>query len=162
MNAAAGWVVAAIVIIAAGVFYFWPQMSKAPADTGAQQATSTPQTSNTKENIGDPKMSGMWQSKTDAKFTREIRPDGVMIDRYEGDAGAGTGGEWSTVNASALPANSKLAANLSGLPIIQVVWDGGVETTFFVVNKVDDKTMTTTDLTGRGEVTTYTKVMMTQ
>ncbi len=158
MNAATGWIVAAVVIIAAGAFYFWSSKTEAPAmaETGMQQQAAA-----TQENAGDPAMSGMWQSNTDAKFTREIRPDGVMIDRYEGDMGAGTGGEWSVVDPAKESVISDRAAALSGMTVIKVVWDGGVETTYFAVNKLDGKSMTTTDISGRGAVTVYTKVSQT-
>lgn len=37
---------------------------------------------------------GMWQSIDDPKFTREIRNDGVVIDRYEGSSPDDTDGLW--------------------------------------------------------------------
>ncbi len=103
-------------------------------------------------------MSGLWQSTIDAKFTREIRPDGVMIDRYEGDMGAGTGGEWSVIDPEGEPVLKDRAGALSGMTVIKVVWDGGVETTYFAVNKLDEHSLTTTDLSGQGAVTVYTKI----
>lgn len=158
MNGKMGWVFAAIVLIAAAAYFFWPASTTAPVVTeGAPE-----QTGGVQENIGDPAMNGMWQSTTDAKFTREIRPDGVMIDRYEGDVGAGTGGQWSTSDAAGAAAdNVTVPANLASLPIIKVVWAGGVETTYFAVNKLTADSMTTTDLTGRGAVTVYKKVVVT-
>ena len=153
---------AVVVALAAVAFYFVPSVREAvlPTQTAQNAEPQAPeQTGPVKENIGDPKMSGLWQSQTDLKFTREIRPDGVMIDRYKGDTSAGAGGEWSTSDAAgAAVAGIKLAANLSGLPIIKVVWEGGVETTFFAVNKLDDNSMTTTDLSGKGSVTIYKKI----
>lgn len=155
MNGMMGWIVAAVVIVASGVFYFWPQIMKAPV---AVEQGAPEQTGEVKENVGDPMMSGLWQSNTDAKFTREIRPDGVMIDRYEGDMGAGTGGEWSVVDPAQETPLAGIAANYAGMTVIKVVWDGGVETTYFAVNKLDEKSLTTTDLSGRGAVTVYTKI----
>ena len=159
MNGATGWIVAVIVAVAAIGFYFWPMMTKAPSETTTTQQGAPEQTGTVKENVGDPMMSGLWQSTTDAKFTREIRPDGVMIDRYEGDVGAGVGGEWSTSNAAAAIADKfTVSANLSALPIIKVVWEGGAETTYFAVNKLDASSMTTTDISGKGTVTIYKKI----
>ncbi len=154
MNSNAGWVVAAVVIIAAGVFYFWPSISTAPA-TNNGQATTTSQ--GTQQSARD--ISGNWRSNTDAKFTREIRTDGVIIDRYEGEPTAGLNGEWSVVANPATESGITVpAASLAGLTVIKVVWEGGVETTYFVVNELEVDSMTTTDLTGRGEVTVYSKV----
>lgn len=155
-----GWIVALVVAAAAGAFYFYPDlMSRVATTEQAQTEQTAPTTQN--ENVGDPKMHGMWQSNTDAKFTREIRPDGVMIDRYEGDTGAGTGGEWSVVDPALEASLANRTSTLSGVTVIKVVWDGGVETTYFSVNKLDERNMTTTDLSGRGSVTVYTKVNMT-
>ncbi len=147
-----GWIVAAVVIIAAAVFYFWPSISAAPATSG--QATTTPQA--TEQSSKD--VSGTWRSQTDAKFTREIRTDGVIIDRYEGDTTAGVNGEWVVVDAATETGLTTPATSLAGLTVIKVVWEGGVETTYFAINSVDEKTLTTTDLTGKGEVTIYSRI----
>jgi len=158
MNGILGWVVAAIAIVIGG-YYFWSQSKEVPApaaETGTEQ--QTPVTQNT---AGDPRMAGLWQSTTDVKFTREIRADGVMIDRYVGDVGAGVGGQWSVVDPTKETVLASRAEALGGMTVIKVVWEGGVETTYFSVNKLADTSMTTTDLTGRGAVTIYNKVTMT-
>lgn len=153
MNGKLGWIVAAIVIVAAGAFYFWPSIMQAPATTEeTNEQTNTQPTSQAD-------MAGTWRSDRDAKFTREIRADGVMIDRYEGDTTAGVNGEWSVVtNVAAETAIANIATNYAGMTVVKVTWEGGVETTYFVVNKIEQGTMTTTDLTGRGEVTIWTRV----
>lgn len=158
MSGSLGWVVAVVVAVVAVGFYFYPEFTKAPTTT--EQAGAPEQQGAVQENIGDPQMQGLWQSQTDVKFTREIRADGTVIDRYEGDASAGSGGEWATSDAADFSATTgnTLSVNLQSLPVIKVVWEGGVETTFFVVNKLDASSMTTTDLSGKGTVTVYNKI----
>ena len=151
-----GWIIAAVVVIAAGTFYFWPTLMQAPAPSnGEQNATST------SEIAGKPlaeQMAGNWRSNTDAKFTREIRQDGVMIDRYEGDTSAGINGSWSVVNPAQEEALSSMASTLGNVSVIKVVWEGGVETTYFKVDSLGATSMTITDLSGAGGVTVFTKI----
>lgn len=150
-----GWVVAAIVIIAAGVFYFWPQIMKAPVTNAPQTAEQTGQIEQTQ----NPDMPGTWRSDRDAKFTREIRTDGTIIDRYEGEPTAGVNGQWSAVaDVSAETGITIPAAALAGKTVIKVVWEGGAETTYFAIDALAATTMTTTDLSGRGEVNTWTRI----
>lgn len=153
MNKGSWVAVVVVLVVALGAFYFWPSLQ-----TGLQNQMEQQAAHGGMEATRDPMMSGLWQSNTDAKFTREIRPDGVVIDRYEGDMGAGVGGEWSVVDPAMESALTVPAINLAGMTVIKVVWDGGVETTYFSVNSLSETTLTTTDLTGRGEVTTYTKI----
>lgn len=155
MNGMMGWVVAALVVVAAGVFYFWPQFTKAPAQSGSEQQQAQQQAAPT----SNADMPGTWRSDRDAKFTREIRADGTVIDRYEGESSAGVNGQWSTVaDVSAETSLTVPPASVAGLTIVKVVWEGGVETTYFAINKLEAGTMTTTDLTGRGEVTIWTRL----
>lgn len=149
-----GWVVAAVVIIAAGVFYFWPQVMKAPST-----AQNTEQASTQTQPTAQPDMPGTWRSDKDAKFTREIRADGVIIDHYEGEPTAGVNGQWSAVaDVSAEAGLTIPAAALAGKTVIKVVWEGGAETTYFAIDSLTGSAMTTTDLSGRGEVNTWTRL----
>ena len=151
-----GWIVALVVIVAAGAYYFWPKTTEAP--TGTNGTTTTQQQSSGTQ-LTENDVAGTWRSNTDPKFTREIRTDGAIIDRYEGEPTAGLNGEWSVVeNASAEPALSDMLSFVTGKTVIKVVWEGGIETTFFLVNDVSATEMTTTDLTGTGSVTTYTRI----
>lgn len=157
MNNMMGWIVAAIVVVAAGVFYFWPQLSQAPAEQSGQQATTT--ASGAQQGVDRAQMTGTWRSTTDSKFTREFRADGVIYDRYEGDAIAGTGGSWSVVlDASRETGLTVPAANLIGKTVIKAEWEDGSLITYFTVDALSGTSMTTTDLTGNGKVTIYTKV----
>mgnify|MGYP003387325391 CR=1 FL=1 len=151
MNQKTGWAVVAVVVVAGALFYFWPRISAAPAP--ADPYISTPS-----QEVEQSAMLGTWRSSTDAKFTREIDADGVMIDRYEGEASAGINGEWSFVDPATVSGLAMPAASLAGLKVVKVVWEGGAETTYFAVNKLDEKSMTTTDLTGTGSVTVYAKI----
>lgn len=155
-----GWIVAAVVIVAAGAFYFWPNLSKAPATTDTEQtATTTSQTQATStQTLRDPMMSGTWQSNSDAKFTREFRADGVVYDRYKGDATAGVGGSWEVVDPAKESALLARATALAGVTVIKAMWEDGAVVTYFSINKLDEKSMTITDLSGRGGVTVFTKI----
>lgn len=143
---------AVVVALGAAAFYFWPTLSKAPVQnetaTGGEVGTEPTQ---------NPDLSGTWRSTSDAKFTREIRTDGVIIDRYEGEASAGLNGSWKSIAASELPASIP-GTSFVEKTIIEVTWEGGVETTYFVVSDLTATSLTTTDLTGRGEVTTWTRL----
>ncbi len=150
-----GWIVAAVVVIAAGGFYFWPTLMQAPATTPEEVATTTPAAG---DSTRDPMMSGTWKSNTDAKFTREFRNDGVVIDRYEGDVGAGVGGSWEVVDPAKESALLSRATALAATTVIKMTWENGVEVTYMAVNKLEDKSMTTTDLSGTGKVTVFTKI----
>ena len=103
-------------------------------------------------------MSGTWESQTDEKFTREIRTDGILIDRYEGDASAGLNGEWSVVDPTKEGVLSSIASNLTGMTVIKVVWEGGIETTYFSINSLTEDSMTITALSGTGSITTFVKI----
>ena len=155
MNAAIGWVVAIVVALGVVAYFWWPQVNeKLGGNTPQEQGADSAQE---QENVS-PMMSGMWQSQTDAKFTREIRADGVIIDRNKGDASAGIHGEWSVVDPSAESGLAVPAASLAGMTVVKVVWEGGVETTYFAVNSLSETSMTITDLSGRGSVTTFAKI----
>lgn len=155
MKGMIGWIVAAIVVIAAAAYYFNSNEEAVPA---ANDQAQVQQTTSVSEGSAAEEMSGTWRSDTDAKFTREIRADGVIIDRYEGDATAGINGEWSIVNPAEERAITALAANFPNKTVVRAEWEGGVEVTYFVISEVTSTKLVTTDLSGTGSVTTYTKV----
>ena len=150
-------VVVAILVVAGAIYYLWPMMraqAPAPAITGVEQGTSEPVQ-------GAPlaeQLSGTWRSQTDASFTREMRADGVIIDRYEGDATAGVNGSWSAVNPAMEAPLAARAASLANTTVIKASWENDSVVTYFAVNTLTGTTMTITDLSGRGEVTTFTKI----
>lgn len=81
-------------IVAAGLGYF------VGYDHGFENATVGFTSENMeKDTAGDAAQAmaniiGMWQSSDDPKFIREIRNDGVVIDRYEGSSPDDTDGLW--------------------------------------------------------------------
>ncbi len=155
MNGKIGWAVAVVVAVAATAFYFWPQLSQAPV---VQQTINTAPV-NSAQTIDRSMMTGTWQSNTDAKFTREFRADGVIYDRYQGDATAGVGGSWGVVLDVSKEAGITIpAASLLGKTVIKAIWEDGAEITYFSVDALSAASMTITDLSGRGGVTVFTKI----
>lgn len=149
-----GWVVAVVIAIAAAVYIWWPTTAgEVQAPAGEQQAPATQQA------VTESSMAGTWRSNTDAKFTREFRADGVIYDRYEGDATAGVGGSWGIVlDPSREPALTVPVVSLAGKTVIKATWENGVEVTYFSVDALGPTTMTITDLSGTGGVTVFTKI----
>lgn len=152
-----GWIVAALLLVLGGAYFLWyapaQESSVAVDQQNNQQASGT-----SEQTSGNPAFVGTWKSNSDAKFTREIRADGVIVDRYEGEPTAGLNGEWTAVNPAEESLLASQAAWLSGKSVLKVVWEGGVETTYFVVSDVSSTSLTTTDLSGRGAVTIYSKI----
>ena len=156
MNTRTAWIVAIVIAGGIAAYFLWPMIEQG---ISLQTSTEEEQTSETGDEASrDPLMSGTWQSDTDAKFTREIRQDGVIIDRYEGDASAGINGEWNVTDPATEPALATLVGSLVGITVIKVEWEGGVEVTYFAINSLSKASMTITDLSGRGSITTFTKV----
>lgn len=79
-------------VIASGIGYFVGfdhgfKNAPAPAAFGAYEDATLSDAATTMSNIV-----GLWQSNEDGKFTREIRNDGTVVDRYEG--GEDSDGLW--------------------------------------------------------------------
>ncbi len=153
MNTTIAWVVGVIVVLGAG----WYLLMGMPDQQAAEQGAPEPNGQQF-ENIGDPEMLGTWKSSSDTKFTREFRSDGVIYDRYEGDATAGMGGSWAVVDPAQEAPLASLAASLAATTVIKATWNDGADVTYFSVNKLDEKSMTITDLSGRGGVTVFAKI----
>lgn len=157
-----GILIAVIVLAGAGYYVWSNQEASMAADDASRVAANSQAAQNNVSDTGgaenrEAAMAGTWRSNTDAKFTREIRADGTMIDRYEGDTSAGVNGEWSIVD----PTKESLgvpASSLTGTTVVKIEWEGGVEVTYFAINSLTNSALRITDLTGRGEVTTFTKV----
>ncbi len=160
MKGMIGWLVAAAVVIAAAAYYFNNQPAAVTSTSDETQVMPTQ--TEVSQGSASESMSGTWRSDSDAKFTRELRSDGVIIDRYEGDATPGINGEWSIVNPTQEPAITAIAASFPNKTVVKAEWEGGVEVTYFVISDVTATKLVTTDLSGRGVVTTYTKVSTNQ
>src|SRR3989344_3747652 len=150
MNTRTAWVVAIVIAGGIAAYFLWPMIEQGMSLQTPAEEEQTSETSG--ETSRDPLMSGTWQSDTDAKFTREIRQDGVIIDRYEGDASAGINGEWNVTDPATEPALATLVGSLVGITVIKVEWEGGVEVTYFAINSLSKASMTITDLSGRGSI----------
>lgn len=103
----------------------------------------------------DPRMSGTWQSKEDAKFVREFRADGTFVDSYEGDASASMSGTWQVVDPTVVDVGVP-AASLSGITVVQMNFEDGPM--YFGVTLQSDSELALTNYSGRGNILTFTKV----
>lgn len=101
-------------------------------------------------------MYGTWESTEDAKFTREFRSDGTVIDRYEGDASATATGTWSVVDpaAEAQFIDAPLGS-LEGMSVVRIAFPEG--NYYFSINKITETELAMTYL-GRGNILVFTKV----
>jgi hypothetical protein len=161
-------IILAVLLVGGTAYYFiTPAPTRDSAEENAQEdARVIPGSEADMNNVSDTggteltqnDVAGTWRSTTDAKFTREISTDGIITDRYEGDASAGMSGGWSAVDLMTETVPGIPAASLTGKTVIKVVWADGTDITYFTIDSVTDTTLVTTDLSGRGAVTTYTKV----
>lgn len=143
-------IVVVIVILLAGWYYMSQDNQQATYQpTPTNDAAGTQQTSND--------LVSTWQSNQDEKFKREFMADGKVTDRYEGQASATASGTWTTVNTDTETIANIPAASIAGKMVIKISYNDGT-TTYFAVNSLTQETLSTTDLSGNGAVTTYTRV----
>jgi len=84
------WIIV-LILIGAGVWYYLSMPSPAAAPIPVEQDGGIG---------GEPVQSdivGTWRSTEDAKFTREFRADGTVVDSYEGEESATVEGKWEFV-----------------------------------------------------------------
>ncbi len=163
----------AVVIVLGGAYYFWPAQSwpkeeiaskindvknSGSSNTNANGSTNTTNTSESVKLARDPMMSGIWKSDADAKFTREFRSDGVIVDRHVGGASAGVSGKWVPIDAFKEKALAPIFQSISGKTVIKVTWDLDGKTTYFTVDSLTATKLTTTDTASNGAMTTFTKI----
>lgn len=96
---------------------------------------------------------GMWQSTEDPKFTREIRNDGVAVDRYNGESGAE--GLWM-VFTKEIPDQSFEGAIEDGAVYLSIAL-GEDEKYYFKVIKADGKSLELVYL-DRGGVLSFSRI----
>ena len=93
-------------------------------------------------------LAGVWQSAEDARFTREFRADGTVIDRYEGTDGATISGTWSFV---ADPASEQ-----AELPVVKdakvVKVQFPEEVMYFAVTEISATSLSMAYLSGNGSL----------
>lgn len=99
-----------VIVLLAGLGYvvYSTSLDKAEEEPVVEEMASTKLSANDERAL----LIGVWKSNEDAKFTREFRENGQVIDRYESDdTPLPTQGIWSIVtDPNALPA--EIAADL--------------------------------------------------
>ena len=93
-------------------------------------------------------ISGTWQSKDDARFVREFRADGTVVDSYEGDDSATIRGSWNFVEN---PAEEQ-----ASLPVVK---DARVikiqfleEVMYFAITELSENDLSMIYLSGNGSL----------
>src|SRR3989344_670586 len=89
-----------IAIIILGAIAYYVATNRTETVMGGVDSQMPAEGSNADEMVveRDPLMSGKWESKEDAKFVREFRADGTVVDTYEGNASATMTGTWEVVD----------------------------------------------------------------
>lgn len=128
-----------------------------------ETATTTQGVSGEGEEAGaytavDPAMTASWRSKEDAKFTREFKPDGTVVDRYQGDASATAEGVYVTIDPFVVTVPNVPAENLSGMTVLRITWEGDPAPMYFSINKMTESELHMTNLSGRGNLLMFTKI----
>ncbi len=95
---------------------------------------------------------GLWRSNNDSKFTREIRNDGVVADRYEGQADSD--GLWMVFTKD-IPDTSFTGSLEDGAVYLSVAM-GEDEKYYFKVSKADGQSLELVYL-DRGGVLSFTR-----
>lgn len=82
------WIAIALLVVAGGLWYL--QQDAMPAET-MEQAIGEGQEIDVADAVRE-NIIGAWRSMDDAKFVREFKADGMVVDSYEGSADVE--GEW--------------------------------------------------------------------
>lgn len=94
-------VVAVLAIAAALGWWYWSSMQPdAEMPTGTATETAPEESVNgiaADSSVTANKLVGNWESKDDAKFTREFTAQGTVTDRYDGSLESTISGKWSFV-----------------------------------------------------------------
>ena len=105
----------------------------------------------------DQYMVGTWTSSEDAKFSREFKMDGTVIDRYQGDTATTETGTYATVDPTAETGFPVPEASVAGMSVIKIVFPKS-GTMYFSINALTDSDLTMTNLSGRGNILVFTRV----
>jgi len=147
-----------VLAVAGGAYYFATTRSQSVEPVS--QGMPVPGSENSGNEMvvaNDPAMNGRWQSTEDAKFMREFRADGTVVDTYEGNASATTMGTYMVIDPAAETGLPVPAANLAGMTIIKTTWSNGV-IMYFGVNSLTESDLKLVNLSGRGNILIFTKV----
>ena len=144
------WILGAVVIVLLAAYFAKITSEDTQSPASGTQAPATQE--------GDPMMVGTWSSTDDAKFTREFKADGTIVDRYEGDDSATVTGTWMVVDPSKEPVEllGTPAENLGGMTIIKTTWPNGLIMYFGLssLTEIDLKLI----YVGRGNTLSFKKV----
>ena len=99
-------------------------------------------------------LEGKWVSTEDAKFTREFKSDGTIIDEYEGSA-PDTNGNW-TLFTKEMPVEG-FTGELEDEPIYLAIAMPESEALYFKITKIDEGTLEMVYL-NRGGTLSFTKI----
>ncbi|HEY4488093.1 MAG TPA: hypothetical protein VJB97_01075 [Candidatus Paceibacterota bacterium] len=146
--------VVGIAIIILGVIAYYIASTRSDAPTGDTMALTVDDQNDSMDKYRDPMMTGKWQSKEDAKFTREFKADGSIVDTYEGDASATMTGTWVVVDPEAEMIEGVPLDTLAGMTVIRIDFE---EPLYFSLNSLSETELTMTYL-GRGNILMFTKV----
>lgn len=141
-----------LIMAAAGTYYLAGGGRERLPQGGAPMGKQVPGP----ENANGP-ITGVWRSDEDGRFTRELRADGVIVDRYAGDEGATATGSWQFVE----PTQEELpmpADAFAGMRMIRAVFQDG-ETMRFAVAHLTETSLELINVDGRGNVLSFTKDM---
>lgn len=170
MNNKALIAVVALVLIGGGYWFYvnsqrtgtdntrLPQGSMAQ-DSNTVSDTSTIQAGGEAMSQDNPTMHGTWKSREDAKFTREFSADGMVTDRYQGDASATMTGTYMIVDPLKEPEGALgnvPVASLAGMTILRTTWPNG-DIMYFGVLVLTNTELQLSNISGRGNTLAFTK-----
>lgn len=144
-----------IVILVGGLALLVGTMKR---DVPAEKPAAGQEAPMGKRVAGDP-MVGTWRSKDDAKFSREFKADGTVVDRYEGDASATQIGTYTAVDTAAEAVPGVPAANLAGAMVIKVLWQNDPQPMYFSISSITEVELSMINLSGRGNILSFERVM---
>lgn len=144
-----------IVLALSAAGYLWFKGLPPTPGSGVPAATSTPEAATAEPPIGSIRTGvvGSWRSDADAKFTREFRANGTVVDRYQGNDDATVTGSWHIVtDSSSLPVQLR---DLDAGTLLEISFPE--ETLYFTVSKVDEDELVMT-YAGAGPTLSFTRV----
>ncbi|OGG53040.1 hypothetical protein A3H16_02385 [Candidatus Kaiserbacteria bacterium RIFCSPLOWO2_12_FULL_53_8] len=147
------WVIGIVILVLFSYF-----VVKAIPEDVPQTPATTQVIQGDKMAQADPMMVGTWRSNEDAKFTREFRADGTVVDAYEGDASASALGTWIIVDPTKEPQDmlGVPADSLMGLTVLKLTFSNG-DIMYFGVNSLTETSLALTYI-GRGNTLNFTRM----
>jgi|GEM_PF-3103847 len=155
-----------LVLALAGLAYYFGfdhgwERSVANSATSSQEENSESSQQNVEGgySAGDARMVGKWKSTEDAKFTREFRADGTIVDMYLGEESATVSGLYAQIDTTVIAVPGVPRENLAGLTVIQIAFgDDPANPMFFGIHTLTDSELHMSNLSGRGNMLVFAKV----